>query len=681
MKKCNICGRTYPDEAAFCGKCGVPLVADEKPQKKTKKRNPDKSHKGTTGTKGTTGAGKGAAKNPTDALLDELDEMIGLRSVKQEVRNRINMIRVARKAAELGSDRVFSTGTLHMVFTGNPGTGKTTVARLLGKIYGSLGVLKKPEVFVECGRSDLVAGYIGQTAPLVKKKFDEARGGVLFIDEAYSLYNPGNQADYGREAIDTMVQYMDSMRDEIMVIVAGYKKEMETFIRDGNPGLSSRFKTVINFEDYSEPEMFEILTSMIRRDGMTLENEAGKALHKVLRSRSKNSNFGNARGVRNLFEDLKEAHDARLGEMMTEGRALTSDMIDSITAEDVKRLVEESGATVSGLDDPESEGAEVEALLAELDQLVGLRAVKQQLRQQVAVVQARKYAEKAGVTTLGEVGPQHMIFAGNPGTGKTTVARLVAKIYEALGIIADSSIFVECGRSDLVGEYIGQTAPKVDLAVRSALGGILFIDEAYSLYQEGSANNADFGKEAISELVKEIENHREELLVIMAGYTREMENMIENANPGLKSRFPVWLDFEDYSVPEMAQIFRSMLSQKGYRLAKKATDGGQKPDAEPADAAAGADSGKVNADAAVGADSGKANADAPAGEPRELLALLEKASQEPNFGNGRGVRNLVDKVIAAQSLRLAAIGYENIHDPETFVEIQSADLQSVMNKL
>ena len=602
-KKCRICGRIYPEEAAFCGKCGVSLVKIEDTGKKGKFLKPGSTSKPEK-TQAVLKAPKGAAQGQTEALLNELNSMIGLSSVKEEVQNRINMILVARKAAELGSGRVFSAGTLHMVFTGNPGTGKTTVARLLGKIYGSLGVLKKPNVFIECGRNDLVAGFIGQTAPLVKKKFDEARGGVLFIDEAYSLYNPDLPSDFGHEAIDTMVQYMDTMRDEVMVIVAGYKNEMETFIRDANPGLSSRFKTVINFEDYSPSELFEILTSMIRKDGMTLEGNAEKYVKKVLTVRSKNTNFGNARGVRNLFEDLKEAHDTRLGEMISRGVSLNTAMIDRITADDAKSLLKNN----------DEEELDMEKLLAQLDSLVGLQAVKQQLRQQIAIVQAQKNAVKAGITTLKEIGPQHMIFAGNPGTGKTTVARLVGKIYEALGLVADSSIFVECGRSDLVGEYIGQTAPKVDKMVGSALGGILFIDEAYSLYEGDPARTADFGKEAINELVKEIENHRDDLIVIMAGYSQEMKNMIEKANPGLKSRFPVWLDFEDYT-------------------------------------------------------------------PGELEALIEKASREPNFGNARGVRNLVDKVISAQSLRLSDIGYENIYDPDVYVRIESPDLLAVMEKI
>lgn len=562
-----------------------------------------------------------SGEETVESLLLELNSLIGLNGVKKEVQNRINRLRIAQSAGELGSKRVFHPGTLHMVFTGNPGTGKTTVARLIGKLYGKLGVLKNPDVFVECGRDDLVAPYVGQTAPKVKAKFEEAKGGILFIDEAYSLYKPGASNDFGQEAIDTMVQYMDTMREDILVIVAGYRNEMEAFIREANPGLASRFRTTINFEDYTPEELSDIFKGMVKKDGMTLDQAAEKPLKKVIEKRSKKTNFGNARGIRNLFEDIKETHDSNLADMVGQGVQLNADVIDCITAKDVECLLDNGGKELPGL----------EELFEKLDAMVGLRAVKQQLRKQVAIVQAQLNAEKAGVTTLKGIGPQHMIFAGNPGTGKTTVARLVGEIYEALGLVADSSIFVECGRADLVGQYIGQTAPKVQEKVRSALGGILFIDEAYSLYQ---GDGKDFGQEAISELVREMENHRDNLIVILAGYSEDMRNMISNANAGLKSRFPVWLDFEDYSVAEMVQIFQSMLKNKGYQL---------------------------KADSA------------------ELEKLITERSAVPDFGNGRGVRNLVDEVIAAQSLRLVSAG-ESIEDPSFYTEITDDDLQAVMKQ-
>lgn len=200
-KKCRICGRTYPIEAAFCGKCGVPLEAVDEPNntpkpkkpRKTKPQGPKTQNTGKTLTQG-----KGHAPDETDALLQELNDMIGLQSVKQEVNNRINMLRVARKAEELGSDRVFTPGTLHMVFAGNPGTGKTTVARLLGRLYGSLGVLKKPDVFVECGRSDLVEKVIAaQSLRLAAIGYENIRNPEMYVEiqreDLQSVSNSGGK--------------------------------------------------------------------------------------------------------------------------------------------------------------------------------------------------------------------------------------------------------------------------------------------------------------------------------------------------------------------------------------------------------------------------------------------------------------------------------------------------------
>lgn len=558
-----------------------------------------------------------------EELFDELNSMIGLADVKKELKNRINIIRLQQQANALGSKRVFSHGSLHMVFTGNSGTGKTTVARLIGKIYGKLGVIKNGDRFIECSRDDLTSKYIGETAIKVREKMEEARGGILYIDEAYALYNPDSENDFGKEAIDTLVQCMDSMRDELVIILAGYRNKMVEFIRNANPGLASRFRTTIDFKDYTPSEMVQIFVSIAAENGFTLDKDTYALLLHLITERSKQPGFGNARGVRNLFEDVVETHDSKLAEKASHGVKISIYDFEHILAADIKEL----------LSAQHDELLDVTSLLAQLDSMVGLHSVKRQLRAQVAVVQTHIQAERAGVKNLAPIGPQHMIFAGNPGTGKTTIARLLGRIYQSLGIIVDSNIFVECGRSDLVGRYIGQTAPMVRAKVQEALGGILFIDEAYSLYQGHSFGN-DFGPEAISTLVQEMENHRDNLLVIMAGYPDKMKEMIQNANPGLASRFPIWINFEDYTVSEMKQIFIMDLHDKGYSLSERAET--------------------------------------------LLPNIITKYSQDERFGNARGVRNLVDKAIYAQGSRLASAGYKNIGGID-YVTITDEDISELMH--
>ena len=257
-------------------------------------------------------------------LMAELDSYIGLGAVKEEVHNLINMVQVYKLRRE--HDLPTTDMSLHMVFTGNPGTGKTMMARMMARIYRSLGILSKGQL-VEVDRSGLVAGYVGQTALKTQKVIEKAMGGVLFVDEAYTL-NGKSENDFGQEAIDTLLKAMEDHRDDLVVIVAGYTDLMDKFIHS-NPGLESRFNRFLLFEDYSLDELMAIFKMRCGK-GYTLSPEAEPLVRDYIAEESADGDgFGNARGVRNIFEHILVAQNNRLAKM------------ESVTREDLMTLLPE----------------------------------------------------------------------------------------------------------------------------------------------------------------------------------------------------------------------------------------------------------------------------------------------------------------------------------------------------
>ena len=245
-------------------------------------------------------------------LLAELDSYIGLGVVKEEVHNLINMVQVYKLRQQ--HDLPTTDMSLHMVFTGNPGTGKTMMARMMARIYRSLGILSKGQL-VEVDRSGLVAGYVGQTALKTQKVIEKAMGGVLFVDEAYAL-NGRSENDFGQEAIDTLLKAMEDHRDDLVVIVAGYTDLMDKFIHS-NPGLESRFNRFLLFEDYSLDELVAIFKMRCGK-GYILSPEAEPLVRDYIAEESAaGDSFGNARGVRNIFEHILVAQNNRLAKLET----------------------------------------------------------------------------------------------------------------------------------------------------------------------------------------------------------------------------------------------------------------------------------------------------------------------------------------------------------------------------
>ncbi len=251
-------------------------------------------------------------ERPVEEILAELDELIGLDHVKTEVRRLTSLLRVQRLRADHGLP-VIETSR-HLVFVGNPGTGKTTVARLLSRLYRGLDVVTRGHL-VETDRADLVAGFVGQTATKTQSVLESSLGGTLLIDEAYSLAR-GGENDFGREAIDTLVKFMEDHRDDLAVVVAGYPVEMEELI-DTNPGLSSRFARTIEFPDYTTDELLAIFESIAVKQRYELDDEAQRRVYDVIEAEPRGRGFGNARFVRNIFEQAVAMQAVRLGDITT----------------------------------------------------------------------------------------------------------------------------------------------------------------------------------------------------------------------------------------------------------------------------------------------------------------------------------------------------------------------------
>ena len=304
---------------------GTPLSpADKTPEKapdKTPEKAPDKK---SGGSEQQTEAPEPLPKEDMKDLLAELDSYIGLQTVKEEVHNLINMASVYQLRRQHGLPT--TDMSLHLVFTGNPGTGKTMMAR----IYRSLDILSRGQL-VEVDRSGLVAGYVGQTALKTQKVIEKAMGGVLFIDEAYAL-NGKSENDFGQEAIDTVLKAMEDHRDDLVVIVAGYTDLMDKFIHS-NPGLESRFNRFLLFEDYTADEMVQIFDMQCKKGCYRLTEDARPLVRDYIAEESADDSFGNARGVRNLFEHILVAQNNRLAAMEN----VTREDLTVITADDVLR--------------------------------------------------------------------------------------------------------------------------------------------------------------------------------------------------------------------------------------------------------------------------------------------------------------------------------------------------------
>ncbi|MFC4561916.1 right-handed parallel beta-helix repeat-containing protein [Nocardiopsis mangrovi] len=492
-----------------------------------------------------------------DGPLAELEALVGLENVKHEVTTLINRNQMAQRRAEMGLPT--PTMSRHLVFGGPPGTGKTTVARLYGRILADLDVLRYGHV-VEVARADLVSQYVGGTAIKTTEVFDKARGGVLFIDEAYTLAaqqeggGGGGGADFGREAIDTLVKLMEDHRDDVVVIAAGYTDDMARFLA-ANPGMASRFSRTVEFPNYTTDNLVSIVQRMCADSHYELPADTEAALRGYFDRMPKGATFGNGRTARKTFEEMIDRQAFRLGSTVPADPG------------ELSRLLPEDLGVQAGGEGAADGGDRLERLRRELTEMVGLSQVKSTVTDLVNLIATGRQRRQMGLPVPSM--SHHLVFAGPPGTGKTTVARVYGELLNALGVLPSPQI-VEAARADLVGRYIGHTAQLTTEVFERARGGVLFIDEAYTLTPQGGTGG-DFGQEAVDTLVKLMEDHRDEVVVIVAGYTAEMNRFLAS-NPGLASRFSHRVEFADYSDEELVTIIRRMAESNGYTCAPETVE-------------------------------------------------------------------------------------------------------------
>ncbi|NUS74184.1 MAG: AAA family ATPase [Corynebacteriales bacterium] len=532
-----------------------------------------------------------------DSPAAQLAAWVGIEPVKREVELLVAELRAAKLRKEAGMP--VPPTARHLVFTGGSGTGKTTVVGILGRMCADLGVLSSGHM-VTVDRSDVVGQHLGETTARVMRTIDRALGGVLCIEGAGSLVRPGHDLDNARsrELVSALLTGIAAHSEDLIVVLCGADAAVNGLLRS-EPELSAMFAKIVRFPDLSHEDVVSLFEAKAVQAGFTLREGVLDKVRGLVRGVRPDATLANAHLAINLLERSVTMQSRRV---LADGIVDENESLHEIFVQDV----------------PDTAVAMVRANLPEdplavIDGLIGLDSVKREVRLLIAEGKAERMRRDAGLPAATPT--RHLVFNGNPGTAKTTIARLIAAVYAKLGLLSSGHL-VEVSHADLIAEYVGQTAPKVRGAVERALGGVLFIDEAYALTPSDSPNS--YGPEAIAELVRLMEEYRDDLVVIVAGYENRMTKFLA-ANPGLASRFPTTVVFPDYLDDELVAIFETMARAQGYEL--------------------------------------------PDDVPEAVRQILRRIPRDESFGNGRVMRNILDRAVAMQAERITADGV-NVNEQE-----------------
>ena len=533
--------------------------------------------------------------NEVKKVRDELDNFSEQTEVIESADNLIKSAKINEQRMNNGLPPL-QNELYNMLFIGPPGSGKSTIAPLFAKLFKALGILKKGHV-LEIDKGDLESPYTGDSASKMRAFIQQALDGVLFIDEAYTLIGDktkGKNSGHGEEAMEILLNSITKYRKRLVVILGGYQNETENLL-NFNPGMPSRFPTTINFIEYSTDTLLSIFYKSINSRQIDIYPGSETEIRLLIEKSKRSPKFVGARGVMTMIDNLNTIANDRV--------AKNDSIYDGIVHSDVIKLL-------GDYNDDNS----LESLLAQLNRLPGLHNVKKAVNKLVSSSKGDLKLRKKGIQT-GDSIPMNLCLLGQPGTCKTTIAKLLAKIYLQLGLLK-KDVFIECSARDLIAGYVGMSEERVSEYLSRAEGGCLFIDEFYSLCL--NENNTSSYSQGVIEKINAVADENR-LMIIIAGYPDKMLYAINHGNDGLDSKFKTRILFDEYTDDELLDIFTYHLEKRNLTLPTTLIP---------------------NVKAIIASDK-------------------ERTKKRGSvYGNGRNIRNLVDSVVINYKSRISELPEE-----------------------